>query len=84
MTSFVAVGNRHGGLSSTLERVLHRCDTYTTIQIYIYMRKHSQHNNDERTYFFRKIYLSHFIQNGSERVTKCVRGVLETEQTATY
>ena len=31
------------------------------------MRKHSQHNNDERTHFFRKIYLSHFIRNGCER-----------------
>ena len=40
-------------------------------------------NNDERTLFFRKIYLSHFIL---ERVVKvlCVRGELETEQTATY
>ena len=45
---------------------------------------------NERTQFFRKIYLSHFIL---ERVTKglrkgwywlCVRGELETEQTATY
>ena len=66
--------------------VLHSCnyDTYNTI--YPYMRKHSQHNNDERTRFFRKIYLSHFIPNGCERVTKgiCVRGELETEQTATY
>ena len=33
----------------------------------IYMRKHSQHN-DEQSQFFRKIYLSHFIQNGCERV----------------
>ena len=43
-------------------------------------------NNDERTHFFRKIYLSHFIRNGCERVTKglCVRGELETEQTARY
>ena len=43
-------------------------------------------NNDERTQFFRKIYLSHFIRNGCERVAKglCVRGELETEQTATY
>ena len=32
------------------------------------MRKHSQHNNDERAHFFRKIYLSHFIRNGCERV----------------
>ena len=45
---------------------------------------------NERTQFFRKIYLSHFIL---ERVAKglrkgwywlCVRGELETEQTATY
>ena len=43
-------------------------------------------NNDEWTHFFRKIYLSHFIQNGCERVAKglCVRSELETEQTATY
>ena len=48
----------------------------------IYMRKHSQHNNDERTQFFRKIYRSYFIRKGCERVTKglCVRGELETEQ----
>ena len=32
------------------------------------MRKHNQHNNDERTHFFRKIYLLHFIRNGCERV----------------
>ena len=38
------------------------------------MRKHSQHNNDERTHFFRKIYLSHFIRNGCERVV-CERWV---------
>ena len=42
------------------------------------MRKHSQHNNDERTQFFGKIYLSHFIQNGTKAL--CVRGELETEQ----
>ena len=38
------------------------------------MRKHSQRNNDERTQFFRKIYLSHFIRNGCERVM-CERWV---------
>ena len=50
--------------------------------ILICMQKHSQLNNDERTQFFRKIYLSHFIRNCCERVTKglCVRGELETEQ----
>ena len=33
-----------------------------------------------------KIYLSHFIRNGYERIAKglCVRGELETEQTASY
>ena len=64
--------------------LLHSRNTYTTI--YRCMRKHSQHNNDERTHFFRKIYLSHFIRNVCERVEKglCVRGELETEQTATY
>ena len=50
----------------------HNHDTYTTIHIYI--RKHSQHNNDERTHFFRKIYLSHFIRNSCERVM-CERWV---------
>ena len=50
------------------------------------MRKHSQHNNYERTHFFRKIYITHFVRNGCKRVTKglCVRGELETEQTTTY
>ena len=43
-------------------------------------------NNDEQTHFFTKIYLSHFIRKGCERVAKwlCVRGELETEQTARY
>ena len=38
---------------------------------------------NERPHFFRKIYLAHFIL---ERVAigLCVRGELETEQTATY
>ena len=44
--------------------------------ILICMQKHSQHNNDERTQFYRKIYLSHFIRKGCERVM-CE---LETEQ----
>ena len=50
------------------------------------MQKHRQHNNDKRTHFFRKIYLLHFIRNGCESVVKrlCVRGELETEQSATY
>ena len=52
--------------------ILHRHNTYTTI--HIYMRKHSQHNNNERTHFFRKIYLSHFIRKVCERVV-CERWV---------
>ena len=50
--------------------------------MHIYMRKQSQQNNDARTRFLRKVYLSHFIRNGCERVTKglCVRGESETEQ----
>ena len=45
------------------------------------MQKHSQHNIDGRTQFFRKIYLS-LYSKWYERVTKglCVRGELETEQ----
>ena len=44
--------------------------------------KTKPNNNDEWTHFFRKICLSHFIL---ERVPKelCVRGELETDQTAT-
>ena len=42
------------------------------MQLYTYiyrcMLKYSQHNKDERRQFFRKIYLSHFIWNGCERV----------------
>ena len=61
-----------------------QCCIVTTI--YLYMRKHSQHNNDERTHFFKKIYLSHLFRNGCQRATKglCVRVELETQQTATY
>ena len=33
------------------------------------MQKHIQHNKDERTQFFRKIYLSLYLK-GFERVTK--------------
>ena len=51
------------------------------IQLYTYTCGNKINNNDERTHFFRKIYLSHFIRNGCKRV---VRGELETEQTATY
>ena len=53
----------------------------TTIRIHIHAE--TINNNDKRTHFFRKTYLSHCIL---ERVAKglCVRGELETEQTATY
>ena len=58
------------------------------IQLYTYTYTcgNKINNNDEQTHFFRKIYLSHFLQNGCERVAKglCVRGELETEQTATH
>ena len=56
------------------------------IQLYTYTCGNKINNNDERTQFFRKIYLSHFIRNGCERVAKglCVRGELETEKTAIY
>ena len=59
---------------------------YSLMQLYVYTCGNKINNNDERTQFFRKIYLSHFIRNGCERVAKklCVRGELETEQTATY
>ena len=46
------------------------------------MRKHSQHNNDERTHFLRKIYLSLLFEMVAKAL--CVRGELETEQTAAY
>ena len=44
------------------------------------MRKHSQHNNDKHTL---EKYTSHtlFVMVAKEL---CVRGELETEQTATY
>ena len=38
--------------------------------ILICMQKHSQHNKDERTQFFRKIYHSHFIRNGTKGLRK--------------
>ena len=38
------------------------------------MQKHIQHNKDERTQFFRKIYLSLYLKG------LCVRSELETEQ----
>ena len=44
------------------------CIAVIHIQLYTYTRGNKINNNDERTHFFRKIYLSHFIRNGCERV----------------
>ena len=44
------------------------------IQLYTYTCKNKINNNDERTHFFRKIYLSHFIRKGCEMVM-CERWV---------
>ena len=52
------------------------------MQLYTYTCRNKINNNDERTHFFRKIYLSHFIWNGWKGL--CVRGELETEHTTTY
>ena len=62
------------------------CIAIIHIQPYTYTCGNIINNNDERTHCFRKIYLTHVIRNGCERVTKrlWVRGELETEQTATY
>ena len=59
--------------------------SHNHIQLYTYTCGNKINNKDERTHF-RKIYLTHFIRNGYERVAKglCVRGELVTEQTATY
>ena len=59
--------------------VLH---SHNRIQLYTYTCENINNNNDKRTHFFRKIYLSTLF----ERVAKglCVRGELETERTATY
>ena len=44
------------------------------IQLYTYTCGNKINYNDERTHFFRKIYLSHFIRKGCERVM-CERWV---------
>ena len=44
------------------------------IQLNTYTCGNKINHNDERTHFFRKIYLSHFIRNGCERVM-CERWV---------
>ena len=48
------------------------------LYVYIYICGNIINNNDERTHFFTKIYLSQFSKG------LCVRSELETEQTATY
>ena len=53
---------------------LYCCIAVIRIQLYTYTCRNKINNNDERTHFFRKIYLSHFIL---ERVA---RGELDTEQ----
>ena len=50
------------------------CIAVIHIQPYAYTHRNKINNNDERTHFFRKIYLSHFIRNGCERVM-CERWV---------
>ena len=50
------------------------CIAIIHIQLYTYTCGNKINNNDERTHFFRKIYLSHFIRNGCERVM-CERWV---------
>ena len=50
----------------------HNHDIY--IQLYTYTCGNIINNNDEQTHFFRKIYLSHFIRKGCERVM-CERWV---------
>ena len=42
-------------------------DNHIHIQLYTYTRGNKINNNDERTYFSRKRYLSHFIRNGCKR-----------------
>ena len=44
------------------------------IQLYTYTCRNKINNNDEQTHFFRKIYLSHFIRKGCERIM-CERWV---------
>ena len=50
------------------------CIAVIHIQLYTYTCGNKINNNDERTHFFRKIYLSHFIRKGCERVM-CERWV---------
>ena len=59
------------------------CDFLTSCNILICrcLQKHIQHNKDERTQFFRKIYLSLYLKcSKGLRKVLCVRGDLETEQ----
>ncbi len=70
----IDIGNEIGSSSSNVER--------SCFVTYTDACGNKIKNNDERTHFFRKIYLSHFIQMVAKGL--CVRGELETEQTATF
>ena len=50
-----------------LKKVENSCIVAIHIQLYTYRCRNKINNNDERTYFFRKIYLSLFIRNGCEK-----------------
>ena len=54
--------------------VYYCCIAVIHIQLYTYTCGNKINNNNERTHFFRKIYLSHFIRKGCERVV-CERWV---------
>ena len=59
------------------------CIAVIHIQPYTYTCGNKINNNEERTRFFRKIYLSHFMWKGYERVM-CERWVGDWTETATY
>ena len=57
-----------------MKETIHYCIAVIHIQLYTYTCGNKINNNDEQTHFFRKIYLSHFLRNGCERVM-CERWV---------
>ena len=66
----------HVGMPDLRHQIWICCIAVIHIQTYTYVCRNKINNNNERTLFFRKIYLSHFIRNGCERFAKglCVRG----------
>ena len=66
-----------------IDLVSYCCIAVIHIQPYTHTRGNKITNNDEQTRFFRKIYLSHFIRNGCEKVM-CERWVGDWTVTATY